>query len=116
MVVSGSCALAACLVAFGPPWLVITFGLLWGVSVIEDSAQFSALIVERANRTSVGTVLTLQLALAFAISAFTIWIVPLAANALRWQWASTVLIPGPVAGVWAMARLHKIPLIPTHTT
>jgi MFS family permease len=105
MAVSAVCALATALV-FGrhPAWL-FALVVVWGFSVVADSAQFSALVSERAPADAVGTALTLQTSLGFLITMVTIDLMPRLAEAVSWQWASWLLALGPLAGVLAMRRL-----------
>ncbi|MGE0139468.1 MAG: nitrate/nitrite transporter, partial [Ilumatobacteraceae bacterium] len=59
------------------PLLVIAaMAIMWGITVVADSAQFSAIVSERADQRYVGTALTVQLALGFLLTVATIWIVP----------------------------------------
>ncbi len=44
MVISGTAALASALTFGGPVWLTILCVLIWGASILPDSAQFSALV------------------------------------------------------------------------
>jgi MFS family permease len=108
MSVSGACAAGIGLLVGQPTWLVAAVGLLWGVAVISDSAQFSALVTEFAERRYVGTALALQLALGFTLTVVTIWLVPLMVEAVGWRWAFLVLVPGPLIGIAAMARVDGV--------
>jgi MFS family permease len=109
MTVSASCALLIGL-AFGrSPWLVLVVGLVWGFTVIADSAQFSTMVTELADQAYVGTALTLQLALGFTLTVATIWLIPRLEDAVTWRWAFAVLVPGPLLGVVAMLRLRSLP-------
>jgi len=84
--------------------------VVWGISVVGDSAQFSAAVTELADSRFVGTAVTLQLGIGFALTVVAIWGVPLLAEALGgWRWAFVMLVPGPVLGVWAMLRLRALP-------
>lgn len=74
-----------------------------------DSAQFSAIVTEVADQSSVGTAITLQLAAGFVLTVVTIWLVPVMRDDLGWTWALVVLVPGPVVGVIAMLRLKGLP-------
>ncbi|MDH5824602.1 MFS transporter [Luteimonas sp. RD2P54] len=108
MAVSGACCIAAGWAHAGPGWLLVAVALVWGISVIADSAQFSALVTEHGDQRSIGTALTLQLALGFALTVATIWIVPLLAAALgSWRWVFLVLVPGPLLGIAAMLALQR---------
>ncbi len=110
MAVSGSCALLIGFLFDGPGWALALVAVVWGISVIGDSAQFSAAVTELADSRFVGTAVTLQLGIGFALTVLAIWALPLLAAALGgWQWAFLMLVPGPVIGVWAMLRLRNRP-------
>lgn len=106
MAVSAGCCVALPWLFDGPGWLFVAVAVLWGISVIADSAQFSALVSEHADPRLVGTALTLQVGLGYVLTAATLWGLPLLARGLgSWQWTLLVLAPGPLLGIWAMARL-----------
>ena len=105
LIASGVCCVLSALVFGGPDSLVIAVGLIWGVAVIADSAQFSALVTERAPPHAVGTALTLQTSLGFLLTAASIQLVPRIAAATGWRWAMVVLALGPVAGLAIVRRL-----------
>ena len=93
----------------GMPLLVLTLGVIWGIAVVADSAQFSTMVTELADQAYVGTALTVQLALGFLLTVATIWVIPFARDSFGWQWAFLVLAPGPALGVVAMLRLRARP-------
>jgi MFS family permease len=105
MAVSGLCALTIGLTFDGPFWLVLVVGLVWGVSVVGDSAQFSAMVTEYADARYVGTAVTLQLALGFTLTVVTIWLLPWLEEVVTWRWAFAALAVGPLLGIVAMRRL-----------
>ena len=109
MAVSGSCCVLIGLLFDAPSWLLLTVALVWGFTVVADSAQFSTMVTELADQSYVGTALTLQLAVGFILTVATIWLIPLAANLLGWRWAFALLAPGPALGVLAMLRLKALP-------
>jgi len=109
MGISGSCCLLVGAVFGGPAWLVLTVSLVWGLTVVADSAQFSTMVTELADQAYVGTALTLQLAVGFALTVATIWLIPLLENAFGWRWAFAFLAPGPALGALAMLRLKTLP-------
>jgi MFS family permease len=109
LAVSACCALLIGLLFEGPSWLVVIVGLVWGFTVIADSAQFSTMVTELADQAYVGTALTLQLALGFTLTVATIWLIPQLEDALTWRWAFAVLVPGPLLGAVAMLRLRSLP-------
>jgi len=105
MVISGTAAALTVVVFNAPPWIMIGLLLIWGFTVVSDSAQFSAIITEVVPDDVRGTALTLQTALGFMLTLVTISIVPLIADRSSWQWAFLILVPGPVVGTLAMVRL-----------
>jgi MFS family permease len=109
MATSGACCLAVPFVFGAPVWVVVALGLLWGITVVGDSAQFSTMVTELADQAYVGTALTLQLAIGFTLTVATIWLLPLLAEDLTWRWAFAFLAPGPALGCVAMTRLRRSP-------
>ncbi|WP_414902286.1 MFS transporter [Sphingomonas flavalba] len=102
---SGSCGLLAALTYGGPPALVLGIALLWGVTIIADSAQFSACVVRFAPPEARGTLVTLQLCMGFLLTTANIALMPLVIDAAGWRAACLYLAIGPWFGVWAMRRL-----------
>lgn len=108
MTVSGSCALLIGFTFDGPAWLFTAIALLWGLTIVADSAQFSTAVTELADRRQVGSALALQMGVGFAITIFVIWLTPVVVDLLGgWRWSFVVLAPGPIVGVWAMLALRR---------
>ena len=98
-------ALASMVTGFlvsAPPAFVLMVGLVWGFWVVADSAQFSTIVTEVVEPESVGTALTLQLALGFVLTVLTIFLVPVVRDASNWGFAFMLLAPGPIVGAFAM--------------
>ncbi len=109
MAVSGTCALLTPLVFGLNPVLVVPLFLVWGFSVVADSAQFSTMVTETADATTRGTALTLQTALGFLLTLVTIRGIPWLAEDWGWQWAFPILALGPAVGIAAMVALKRSP-------
>ena len=108
LAVSGGCAVLVGL-GFGRSWWVLMpIVLVWGVAVIADSAQFSALVTEVAPPHAVGTALTLQTSVGFLLTMVTIQLMPRVAALISWRWAFSVLAVGPVFGIAAIRRLAAV--------
>jgi MFS family permease len=108
MVGSGACAAVVGLV-FDRPVLLVAVALVWGFTVIADSAQFSASVTELAPPAYVGTALSLQTSLGFLLTLVSVWLVPRAAEAWGWPMAFAFLAPGPFLGTLAMGVLRSLP-------
>ena len=109
MAMSGACAFAVGLLRDAPLALLVAVCVVWGVTVIADSAQFSTMVTELADQRYVGTALTLQLAAGFTLTVLTIFLIPVVTDAWTWRWAFALLVPGPLLGAVAMARLLRSP-------
>ncbi len=109
MAMSGSCALVVGFLFGAHPLLLTALCLLWGVTIIADSAQFSASITELSPPGLVGTMLTVQTCSGFLLTLITIHLMPLFVEAVGWHFAFAPLALGPLFGVWAMARLRRHP-------
>jgi MFS family permease len=107
MIVSGACCAVAGFLFHAPPALLFVFAVVWGVAVVADSAQLSALVAEFSPRDHVGTALTLQTCTGFLLTMASIRLLPVAAQAIGWQWVFVCLVPGPVLGVLALRGLTK---------
>ena len=108
MACSGFLALTIGLLVDAPGWIVLLVGLVWGFTVVADSAQFSTLVTEHADQAYVGTALGLQMAVGFALTVVTIWLIPFLESEVGWRWAFAFLAPGPALGILAMLRLRAV--------
>jgi len=110
MGVSGLCALLIGFAFNGPLWLVALIAVIWGVAIVGDSPLFSTAVTELSDRSFVGTALSLQMGLGFALTVFVIWLMPQVASLFGgWRWAFIVLAPGPFIGAAAMLTLRRSP-------
>ena len=109
MTVSGTCAATIGLLFGGDPGWLAAVCIVWGISIVADSAQFSASVAELSERARVGTMLTFQTAVGFTLTLVTIHMMPFLVAAVGWRYAFMPLAVGPALGVWAMARLRAHP-------
>jgi MFS family permease len=108
LIISGACALAVGFFMSSPG--VLTFlCLVWGLTVVADSAQFSAAVSELTDARYVGTALTVQTSLGFLLTLFSIRVVPPLVNLVGWERVFVVLALGPAFGIWSMLRLRRLP-------
>ena len=109
MALSGSCALLIGFLFGGEPVLLVVVCLVWGFAIVADSAQFSASVAELADRSLVGTMLTIQTSMGFMLTLLTIHLVPPLVAEFGWSYAFAFLAIGPYVGVLAMWRLRRHP-------
>lgn len=111
MATSATSAIVAGILFGAPVPLVVLVALIWGFSVVADSAQFSSAVSELAPPGTAGSALSLQTAVGFTLTSVTILAVGLLdpAGADGWRVAWLVLALGPVVGILAMLRLRGRP-------
>jgi MFS family permease len=106
---SGLCAILVGSLFGAHPILVGVVCLIWGITVIADSAQFSASVTELSEPELIGTMLTIQTCAGFLLTLITIHLMPVIVETAGWQVAFGCLAIGPAFGVWAMGRLRTLP-------
>jgi MFS family permease len=111
MVVSGTCAVLVGLAFGAPAPVLLVLAIVWGTSIIADSAQFSAAVSELAPPGTAGSALSVQLAVGFVFTSVPILLVGLIdpVDAGGWRLAFGFLALGPVAGCLSMWRLRGRP-------
>jgi MFS family permease len=107
LAISGSmCALSG--LAFGLPIALLTaYVVVWGVFVVADSPQFSALAAKYCPPEYTGTALTVQNGVGFAVTILSIQLLPLLAAYVGWRWAMMFLSAGPVFGTYYIAQVGR---------
>lgn len=109
MAASGACALSVGFFFGAHPVLLGGLCLIWGITIIADSAQFSASVAELSDPELIGTMLTVQTCAGFILTLITIHLMPVFVDVVGWRYAFAPLAVGPFLGVWAMARLRAHP-------
>lgn len=104
---SGVCCIISPLMMMAPPPVVLGFLVFWGIAVVGDSPQFSALNAAYAPRTSVGSALTIANCIGFAITIASIQLLNGAAGMLPVEWLFLLLAPGPALGLLALRPLLR---------
>lgn len=108
MAFSGSAAIAVAATFGGPVWLTFIVVVIWGATVIPDSAQFSALVADASPPELAGSLMTFQTALGFTLTFITVQMAPLLAASYGWPFVIVCLAMGPAFGIVAMARLRAM--------
>lgn len=108
MVLSCGSALVASLTYGGPAWIMIAVLIVWGLTVVPDSALFSTLVADAAPPERVGSIMTIQTAIGFLLTAVTVQMTPIAAEAFGWPVVLAIMAIGPALGVLAMRALLRL--------
>lgn len=103
---SALCCLIFPMVASMVPGGLLLVLLAWGATVIADSPHFSALSAKACPPEIVGSALTLQNAIGFAITMVSIQIGTAVVETLG-VLTAWLLLPGPLLGLWGLAPLWR---------
>ncbi|MBI4854368.1 MAG: MFS transporter [Acidobacteria bacterium] len=109
MIISGTCALTIGLLYQANPLILLILAIIWGASVVADSAQFSTCVTELGEAQYIGTALTLQTCLGFLLTMVSIKLIPFLVDLVGWNYAFISLAPGPILGTLAMLYLRSTP-------
>ena len=109
MIASGLCAATIGLLPPAGAVVLIAVAIIWGVTIVADSAQFSAAIAELSPPRLVGSMLTIQTSIGFLLTFLTIQAMPFLIDLLSWRFTFAVLAVGPFLGALAMWRLRREP-------
>lgn len=100
---SGLICLSYPLLASASPGLLLLLLTLWGLTVIADSPQFSALAAANAPSAHIGSTLAVMNAIGFTLTIPGIWLTTSGWSTLG-PWVIWWLLPGPALGLWSLHR------------
>lgn len=104
---SGLCCLLSPLAYLLPQPAMMGFLLFWGIVVVGDSPQFSALNARYAPPHLIGSALTIVNCIGFAITIPSIQLLASALPVVGAQHLFVLLFPGPLLGLLALLRLVR---------
>ena len=102
LAVSGLCCLISPLLFSFSTELFLVFLIIWGVSVVGDSPQFSALVAQTAPKELVGSALTIVNCIGFSITIVSIQLVNYLITNINTKYVFLILIAGPVFGLFSL--------------
>ena len=83
---------------------MIVIALVWGMSAVADSPQYSGMATEVGDKKYMGTAVTIQLAIGFLISIISIKLIPLVVDLVSWRYAFSILFLGPILGIISLSK------------
>jgi hypothetical protein len=104
---SGLCCLFSPLAFLLPPFAFLAFMLAWGLFVVGDSPQFSALTAATAPKAYVGTALTIVNCIGFALTVVSIQAAAALSSLLPLPFWFVPIALGPALGLLAFRRLAR---------
>ncbi len=107
LALSGVCCLISPLMFYTSAPIFLTFLIFWGVVVVGDSPQYSAIIALSAPKELVGSGLTLVNSIGFAITILSLWVLYQFIEILELQYLLLILALGPIAGLISMKPLYS---------
>lgn len=112
LLVSALCCLVFPWVGALSAYATLALMLVWGASVVADSPQFSALAARACPPAIVGSALSMQNAIGFAITVVAIGLTTRLMETLG-LYVAWVLLPGPVLGLVALMPLWRRRPVPS---
>ena len=114
LALSGFCCLLSPLIFQAPAEFFLGFLILWGIVVVGDSPQFSALTAQTAPRELVGSALTIVTSIGFLITIVSIQFTNYLTEYISLKFVFVFLFAGPIIGLvylWPLFRsFSKRPL------
>jgi len=107
LLLSGICCVLSPFLFYTPPVIFIGFLIFWGIVVVGDSPQYSALTAWAAPKELVGTGLTIVNSIGFAITIVSIQFVNELTSAVNQNSIFLALAVGPVFGLLALKPLLR---------
>ncbi len=107
LIASGICCLLSPLFYSAPVEIFLGGLLFWGIVVVGDSPQFSALVAQTAPKELVGSALTIVNCIGFSISIVSIQLLTFLFNHISMKYIFLFLIVGPLFGVFALWPLLR---------
>lgn len=106
LLISGICCIASPFIFFAPGWLFVLVLLVWGITVVADSPQFSTLVAKSAALHMKGTALTMVTSIGFTITIVSIQALRLLFTHFQ-QYSLLALAIGPIFGLMAFYRYRE---------
>ena len=107
LAVSGSCCVVSPLLFHAPTAVYLAFMLVWGITIVGDSPQYSTMNAQNAPKALVGSALTIANCIGFAITIPSIQLLGLLAPRIDPAYLCLPLAIGPLLGLIALKPLVR---------
>jgi len=107
LLVSGICCLLSPFFFHAPAGVFLGFLVLWGIVVVGDSPQFSALTAQTAPAELIGSALTIVTSIGFFITILSIQLTNFSITFLDPAYIFLFLVPGPLFGLVNLWPLYR---------
>jgi MFS family permease len=108
--ISGFCCLISPLAIHFSLALFLSFLVLWGITVVGDSPQFSTLVAQTAPRQYIGTALTITNCIGFTVTIVSIQVIGHLVEIFGIENQLIFLVIGPVFGLMSLRTLIRLRL------
>jgi MFS family permease len=108
LIASGICCLTSPLIIELPPLLFLLIMIMWGIVVIADSPQLSALVALSSPPEIKGSAITLTTCIGFAITIGSIQLLNYMQSIMANQYLMLWLIPGPLFGIIYLVKPIRV--------
>lgn len=104
---SGICCFLTTFASQAPPELLLAFLIFWGIVVVGDSPQFSALVAHSAPKEFVGSALTIVNCIGFFITIISIQLMSSLTAVIPSNYLFILLTIGPIFGLISLGPLVR---------
>lgn len=106
LLISGVCCLISPFIFFLPSFFFLLIMMIWGMTVVSDSPQFSTLVARSAPAAKKGTALTIVTSVGFAITIVSIQLLKPLFDRFD-QYGFLLLLIGPVLGLLSLKNYKQ---------
>ena len=107
--ISGLCCLISPLLFGTGAGMVLAILIIWGITVVGDSPQFSTLVARAAPAHLVGSGLTIVNSIGFAVTIVSIQIMGWLTSQFESNFVFLILLVGPLVGLFSMRPILRDP-------
>ncbi|ORU89413.1 MAG: hypothetical protein A6F71_00145 [Cycloclasticus sp. symbiont of Poecilosclerida sp. M] len=105
LAISGLCCIAFPLMLSSPPLVFLLYLIIWGITIVGDSPQFSTMNAKTAPIEIVGSAITLVICFGFGLTIISLHVFDFLMNHYSLELAVSLMSIGPLLGLYALHPL-----------